>query len=295
MTLSVLPPSNPEKMAIPLHQADLESYLQTLFPQEKALRQLFPKNAHLTIFDIGACEGEDSIRYARCFPNAKIFSFEPLIANHLLIKTNLDLFKINSVELIPAALSHSVGTSIFHLSSGSPKENFCGDQWNYGNKSSPLLPPKHSEPMYGWIEFKDTVEVPTETLAHFCESRGIKSIDFIHMDVQGAELLVLQGAEKKIKNISTIWLEVSNEAHYKNQPLRPQVMSFMAKHGFILAFESLRENEGDQFYVNRRHVSFWPWLLQQKARQLTQHIRSILGAGRSRLKRRVTEPFSSPQ
>ncbi|MEZ4799098.1 MAG: FkbM family methyltransferase [Flavobacteriales bacterium] len=52
---------------------------------------------------------------------------------------------------------------------------------------------KHTE----WLEFKNTLEVSTMKLIDFCSSKlNISNIDFIHMDVQGAELMVLKEALK---------------------------------------------------------------------------------------------------
>ena len=59
---------------------DLVQYLANRTPIERELARLFYRQERLVIFDIGACEGEESIRYARCFPKARIFSFEPLPA-----------------------------------------------------------------------------------------------------------------------------------------------------------------------------------------------------------------------
>lgn len=56
----------------------VEKYVNTSVPIEKELRLLFDNEEELTLFDIGACEGLDSIRYAKLFSKAKIYAFEPL-------------------------------------------------------------------------------------------------------------------------------------------------------------------------------------------------------------------------
>jgi FkbM family methyltransferase len=263
--------------------SELEEYLSTPSLMDEILPQLFRRETSITILDIGACEGEDSIRYARSFPNARIFSFEPLPANQELIRTHFERYEVKHAELIPLALSAASGNAAFHVSSGHPSNLISGKNGDYGNKSSSLLPPISENPIYGWIEFNKTISIPTTTLCEFCQKRGISQIDFIHMDVQGAELLVLQGSGKKLKDISTIWLEVSDEAIYQEQPVRSQVMSFMKEKGFILALETRREKEGDQFYVNSRHGIIWPWLLRLRFLQALGHLRFILGKWKSHL------------
>ena len=50
---------------------DREHYLGQPVPIENELKLLFDESAPLTIFEIGACEGEDSIRYSRLFKMPK--------------------------------------------------------------------------------------------------------------------------------------------------------------------------------------------------------------------------------
>jgi len=274
-------------MAPPVQPSDIREYLDTVPDQEQAVIGLFGSRDSLIFFDIGACEAEDSIRYARRFPRARIFAFEPLPSNQQLIRANLQAHHTGSVELVPLALSQKTGTATFHVSSGQPAEPTTDKQWNYGNKSSSLLAPATGDPMYGWVEFKETITVPTTTLEEFCRERGIGRIDFIHMDVQGAELLVLEGAGPKLRDVTALWLEVADVPQYQEQPLRRQVGDFMRARGFRLAFELRHASEGDQFYVNIRHPRVWPWLLRQRAGNFVQRARFNLG----RWKSLCTEPF----
>lgn len=260
-----------------IQPSDIREYLGTMPEQEQAVAGLFGAREPLTILDIGACEAEDSIRYARRFPQARIFAFEPLPENQQLIRANLREHQAGSVELVPVALAEKTGTATFHVSSGQPKEPAAGKQWNYGNKSSSLLPPAAGDPMYGWVEFKESISVPTATLEDFCRDRGIGRIDFIHMDVQGAELLVLEGAGRKLRDVTALWLEVADVPQYRGQPLRGQVGDFMRARGFRLAFEVRHASEGDQFYINLRHPRTWLWLLRLRADKFMQQARFNIG------------------
>lgn len=270
----------------PLHAVDISGYLAVPSDAEQALLQLFRPAQQLVIFDIGACEGEDSVRYTRRFPNAQVYAFEPLPANQALIRENFSKHAVALAELVPLALSDRDGTATFHVSSGRPREEFAGRDWNYGNKSSSLLAPARNDPMYGWIEFKEAITVPTRTLAAFCRERAIPRIDFIHMDVQGAEHLVLQGAGPMLAKVTAIWLEVSDQELYAGQKLRGEIEQFMRAHGFRLGFELRREIEGDQFYVNQRHLPAWPYLARCGLHRAWRRLRGTAG----RWKRALLNP-----
>jgi precorrin-6B methylase 2 len=79
-------------MASPLIHSNISSYLAEVSPAEQELMRLFRADEALAVFDIGSCEGEDSIRYARRFPSARVFAFEPLPGNQQLIRANFARF-----------------------------------------------------------------------------------------------------------------------------------------------------------------------------------------------------------
>lgn len=262
-----------------LRLADYSSYLAQPGAAEGELRRLFRRDEPLVIFDVGACEGEDSIRYARLFPRSRVFAFEPLPANQELVRANLARHGAANVELVPLALSDLAGEAVFHVSSGRPPEEFAGSDWNYGNKSSSLLPPAApAEPMFGWIQFKERITVPTVTLDAFCRERGIGRVDFIHMDVQGAEHLVLAGAAAMLPHLTALWIEVSDNPQYAGQKSRPEMESWLRRHGFSLTHAVSHGIEGDQFHVNRRRPRVWPYLARH--RLLAGWSRTRVAAGR---------------
>ena len=238
---------------------DRESYVQADSPIKKTLLSLFNRSDRLTIFDIGGCEGEESVRYSRLFPNAQILTFEPLPNNQKLIKENIIKYKVNNVELISFAVSNLNGFSEFHVSSGHPENESNLLDWDFGNKSSSLLLPNNDNNP-NWLEFKEKINVETITLKKVIKERKISQIDFIHMDVQGAELAVLKGADNYLKHIKAIWLEVSNMELYEGQPLMCDIEKFMNSNGFTLIKTELEGEVGDQFYLNNEYfktISFF--------------------------------------
>ncbi len=261
-----------------LWQPDLATFLRRPSDLDCELSKLFHRNTALTIFDIGACEGEDSIRYSKLYPRSQIYTFEPLPENQSLILENFKRYEVRNARLIPLALSDKSGTAEFHVSSGTPPILTEGENWNYGNKSSSLLPPASTEPMFGWLQFKQRITVPCQKIDEFCREQQIRHIDFIHMDVQGAESLVLQGASSTLHSITAIWMEVSEKQLYREQKLRSEMEEFMKKAGFILVFQKMNEIEGDQFYINSREIRTRAYLTKRKVRDFGKKLQGKLAS-----------------
>jgi FkbM family methyltransferase len=59
-------------------------------------------------------------------------------------------------------------------------------------------------------------------------------VDFLKLDVQGAELMVLQGAEQTLRRTAVIHCEVEFAPIYAGQPLYCEIHSFLVSHGFAL-------------------------------------------------------------
>ena len=179
---------------------------------------MFDKNSALNIFDVGSCEGEDSIKYSRLFPKARIFAVEPFPENQKKIIRNIKFYNMDNIRLVPAAFSEKSGYENFYISSGQPAGVNGKNNWDYGNKSSSLLKPDQVKCIYPWLKFNGVIKVKTDTIENFCAKNNVKGIDFLHLDVQGAELSVLKGAGKILDSIKAIWLEAENVALYAGQP-----------------------------------------------------------------------------
>ena len=72
-------------------------------------------------------------------------------------------------------------------------------------------------------------EVETVSLDHFVAREGIESVDFIKIDIQGAELEVFQGGVTCLANVLSVVTEVEFLQLYVDQPLFGDVCSFLAE------------------------------------------------------------------
>lgn len=129
------------------------------------------------VLDIGGNYGWYCMHMAKKFPNARIFSFEPIPHTHQLMEENLIINGIENVMALKFGLSDADGSFQFfydpQLSVNASMKNLTG---------------------------KDSVEGVTcavKTLDGFWADKT-DPIHFIKCDVEGAELLVYKGAPKML-------------------------------------------------------------------------------------------------
>jgi FkbM family methyltransferase len=105
---------------------------------------------------------------------------------------------------------------------------------------SSLLPP--NQVLYR--KFKDCAshlevvaqkEIDTVSLDAFLPKSGVRSVDFLHLDTQGTELEILQGASSFLsKSVVGVKCEVEFAPLYEGQPLFGDVDTFLRRYGFTL-------------------------------------------------------------
>ena len=100
--------------------------------------------------------------------------------------------------------------------------------------SSLLQPSKRNLAFFngfpGFGAVQDTVEVETKRLADIAD---LQQIDFLKMDIQGAELMVLEHAGSALDRCVAIQLEASFVPLYEDQPSFGALDLWMRAHGFL--------------------------------------------------------------
>ena len=136
----------------------------------------------MTVLDIGANQGYYTLLASRKVgPQGKVFAFEPSPREIRRLKLHLWLNRCKNVELSTSALGAVAGTGKLHVVLGT--ESGCNS----------LRPPEVSQPT-------GLLHVPVQRLDDVLKARGISHVDFIKLDVEGAELSVLQGAQRLLES-----------------------------------------------------------------------------------------------
>lgn len=138
----------------------------------------------MTVFDVGANIGELTLLFSKFVTRGGIVhSFEPTPQTFEKLKSITSLASKKNVQLNQVAVSKNDGFINFNVY----KEEFSS--WN----TSAFRPLEK----YG-IDLKpeDSISVPSITIDTYCLKNKIDRIDLLKIDVEGAELDVLDGAKK---------------------------------------------------------------------------------------------------
>ena len=150
------------------------------------IKQFFPIRDNLTIFDIGACDFKDSIRFKEHFPSATVWAFEPDIDN---INNHRHTADSLGIYVVPVAISDVNSEIVFY-----PSETLNGKEWKFsGSVKKPITIDGTSEGInHKGLHYNlNGYVVQSVRLDTFCELNSISQIDYLHVDVQGAEYDVM--------------------------------------------------------------------------------------------------------
>ena len=130
------------------------------------IKNIFEVKNDAVVFDIGAFKGDTAYFFSKkCSNKARIYAFEPDENNYKVLLKIKDKYKLNNVIASDILFSNSE-TEI----------NFLSMDLN-----------------------RPAVKMKSTTIDKFVEENNIEKIDYIKMDVEGAEKNILEGSIKTIK------------------------------------------------------------------------------------------------
>lgn len=188
------------------------------------------------IVDVGAHLGETVAQLRTIFPSNPIYAVEPYppFADKIEERFSAD----PTVTCHRLALSDRTGeaamfTANLNLSLVSPMLNSGGGD--------------------------ESIRVRTQDLHDFCISHRIERIKLLKVDAEGHDLSVLQGGAKLFEAhvIDAAVVEVMFIPAFENQPLFPDIASFMAVHDYrLFGIVDVKKTSAGQFrYANALFLS----------------------------------------
>ena len=149
-----------------------------LFGQE--IYKFESKNKTPLIIDCGANIGMSVIYFKKLFPNAKIIAFEPDKKIFDYLKHNVESFEFKNVELINKGLWKEETTLKF-FSEGADGGRVAIENDTY-----------------------NLIEIETVKLSNYIKNNDV---DFLKIDIEGAETEVLVECQNELKNVKNIFIE----------------------------------------------------------------------------------------
>jgi FkbM family methyltransferase len=188
----------------------------------------------ITVVDAGARNGFQLLPQLHKYIDLFAFepdpvSFAPLSAKY---KTPAPFL---SAELSPLALADKATTMKFY----SAKHPSMSSLLSYDREMFNTYTGRMADSAQ-WVEgftTREEIEVQTETLDYWAASMQISYIDFLKLDTQGSELMILHGAADLLRNkqVGVVFAEVSFAPLYKEQCSFTELDLWMQHCGYRLA------------------------------------------------------------
>ncbi|AWU98022.1 FkbM family methyltransferase [Azospirillum ramasamyi] len=137
-----------------------------------------------TVVDVGANVGAWTREVLAAQPDCRVFALEPLAATDSGLVGQLAGLGPR-VRVFPIALGNAVGTRSFtHYSTHSSFSGFH----------------RRTHPIFDDIPEPRLLDIDVTTLDRFCDTQGVRHVNFLKIDVEGAELEVLLGARRLLRH-----------------------------------------------------------------------------------------------
>ncbi|MBD2311559.1 FkbM family methyltransferase [Desertifilum sp. FACHB-1129] len=158
----------------------------------------------MTVFDVGANLGDYTLLFSQLVGiSGKVYAFEPTATIFQKLQHRLEQAKCQNSSAIQKAVYSENTTVEFHEFS----EEYS--VWNSIGIPKMLNPKTGSE----YVPIVKSEQIPAITLDSFCQKEKIDKIDYLKLDVEGAESDALQGMLSLLRNrqIGFIQFEISQK------------------------------------------------------------------------------------
>ena len=187
-------------------------------PQTFKIFQTFVR-ADDTVLDIGAWSGVLSLFLAKKAKKVHALDPDPVCYQELLANRALNPDIKDKISIYQTAISDK------------EEEIFLSARDRYGASSTSILSRKRDS--------KKTFKIKTKTLATFLEEAEISQVDFIKMDVEGAEFQILPNLASTIRNLNFPTFYVSFHYSYLNEHMYDQYVPSKFLNKVFLKIENI--------------------------------------------------------
>lgn len=188
------------------------------------------------IFDIGAYDGGDSIRFKYRFPDARVVAFEADPERCAVISTNVAPFGISSVNA--AVCDRDTPVPWYRSHDARFDDSKTGSQGSM-YRHSPEFQRRHDFVK----QSAAPITVDGLRIDSFCARSGIGEIDVAHIDVEGAEHEVVDGFGRIRPKL--VYAEVAPLEPWIGARQPRELHRKLSAAGYVLAAELIN----DRFYV----------------------------------------------
>ena len=193
--------------------------------EQECCKKLIRQN--MKVFDVGANIGQFTLLFDSLVgPAGRVYSFEPCQATFRRLQNHVEMNRAHNVIAEPCAVHHQSDTKVRLnvFPSGYSVWNTYGkpEMRNRDDRSKFVIPVGE--------ELVNTI-----TIDDYCIRNGIERIDYLKVDVEGAEINVMQGCTDLLdrKSIRYIQFEVSEDMNKGLGLDGTEVFSFLSKFGYI--------------------------------------------------------------
>lgn len=216
---------------------ETEYIYSEIFTEQQYLRNGIVINEGDCIFDVGANIGLFSLFVNRIQPQVKIYAFEPIKETFLTLEENIRLHNLNNIQLFNCGITSENNPEkifIFYPNMAGNSTTKPGEMIADGDDVKDEIDSELIEDLFvDFFREEQQVKCAVRTLSSVIQELGIKAIDLLKIDVEGAEYEVLEGIEEndwpKIK-------QIVGEVHNKKGRL-DKIQNLLTSQGFKIKLE----------------------------------------------------------
>ncbi len=255
-----------------LDRTETDYMFQEIFEDGCYLRHGLELPENAVVFDVGANIGLFTLFIGQQAPRARVYAFEPIAPIFEILRANTACSGID-VRLFAYGLADREERAGFTFY---PRFSSRSGLTAYADRDNEVAVtrrhmantwgavPGGGEPgllveMDGILDakfFAETIEAPLRRLADVIREEGVERVDLLKIDVQRAELAVLQGMDDEAwERVAQVAMEVHDEPGGPTEGRLAEIAALLARRGFQVLAEqdaALRGTDRHMLFASRR-------------------------------------------